>query len=320
MGFSSFVEGPLLWIVFVIFIGGIIVRVSFFVSAIITSSKDHNSRWRYSVVTFARSFVPFYGAVTKRPLSTAVGYIFHLCLMVVPIWLAGHIALWEESMFSWSWAALPDRGADLMTIVVVALAAYYLIRRISSRDIRLSSSPSDYLLLMVTVLPFVTGYLLTHDNLESLALLGNNMRTIHVLSAEAMLLVAVVLFYRTDLNRETCTGCASCKLSCPTGTLESADEGTLRIFTYSPYECICCGECVGICPEEAAGLRHDLSLNGLFHLIPRREIRSVELKACERCGELFAPEAQVDKIGQTISDVYLRFCPTCKGRVMLREL
>ncbi|TET92450.1 MAG: hypothetical protein E3J46_01370 [Desulfobacteraceae bacterium] len=38
----------------------------------------------------------------------------------------------------------------------------------------------------------------------------------------------------------------------------------------------------------------------------------MELKACERCGTLFAPVPQLDKVGQTIKDDYLRFCPKCK--------
>ncbi|MFC1815446.1 4Fe-4S dicluster domain-containing protein [Thermodesulfobacteriota bacterium] len=320
MNFSSFAEGPLLWIVFVIVIIGIVPRIIFFISAIITSSKDSNSRWKYTVVTLARSLVPFHAGVTTKPFYAALRYIFHVCLIVVPVWLSGHIALWVDSRFIWGWAALPDAWADWMTLLIIALAAYFLIRRIIVKDIRLNSSPSDYVLIVITALPFMTGYFLTHGSLDSLAFLEDNMRLMHVLSAEAMLLVAVTLFYRARLNKETCTGCASCGLNCPTGTLASSDSGNLRVFTYSPYQCICCGACVKTCPEGAAELRHDISLKRLFQLTPKQEIRSVELKACERCGELFAPVAQVKRIAQSVTDTYFRYCARCKGRVMLREL
>jgi len=312
MDFGSFVEGPLLWIVFLIFIIGIITRVAFFFYEIIKSGRDKDFRWRYILATFGRSLLPFYNAVTKKPIYAAFRYIFHVCLIVVPIWLSGHIALWEESRFEWGWTALPGAWADWMSLLFLGLAACFLIKRIILTDIRLTSSKSDYFLIVITALPFMTGYFLTHGSLDSIPFLGDNMMTIHVLSGEAMIIAAVFLFYRTRLNVKKCTGCAACELSCPTGTLESNDEGKLRIFTYSHYQCICCGACVNTCPEEAAELRHEISLGRFFQIVPKQEIRSVELKACERCGALFAPEPHLDKISQMITDDYLCFCPGCR--------
>ncbi len=319
MDFGSFVEGTLLWIVFSIFIIGIIIRLAFFFSTIIKSSKDKDSRWRYISATFGRSFVPFHKAVIKKPIYVTLRYIFHVCLIVVPIWLSGHIALWEESRFEWAWTSLPDAWADWMTLLLLALTTYFLIRRIAVKDIRLNSSIPDYVIIILTALPFITGYFLTHGSLDSIACLGDNMWTIHILSGEAMIIMAVFLFCRTRLNTQKCTGCAACELSCPTGTLTSSDEGKLRIFTYSNYQCICCGECVNTCPEEAAELRHEISLRRFFQIVPKQEIQSVELKACERCGSFFAPEPQLDKIGQTFTDDYLRFCPRCR-KANLRDI
>jgi len=312
MDFGSFAEGPLLWIVFSLFVIGILARVAFFFSSILKSNRNEHFRWRHIVATFGRSFVPLHSAVTKRPMYAALCYIFHICLIVVPVWLSGHILLWEESRFGWNWAALPDALADWMTLLVLLLAAYFLIRRIIAADLRLNTSRSDYLLIVVTALPFMTGYFLTHGNVEFIPFLGDNMRTIHVLSGEAVLIVAVFLFYRTQLSREKCTGCAACELSCPTGTLESTDKGKLRIFTYSHYQCICCGACVTTCPEEAAELRHEIGPGRFFPIVPKEEIRSVELKACERCGAVFTPVPQIEKIGQLITDDFIHFCPRCK--------
>jgi Pyruvate/2-oxoacid:ferredoxin oxidoreductase delta subunit len=312
MDFGSFVEGPLLWIVFLIFIIGIIIRVAFFFYAIIKSGKDKDFRWSYILATFGRSFLPFHKAVAKKPIYTTLRYIFHICVIVVPIWLSGHISLWEESRFEWGWRPLPDAWADWMTLLLLALAAYLLIRRIILKNIRLNSLKTDYFLIIITALPFMTGYFLTHGSLDSISFLGHNIWTIHVLSGEAMLIVVVFLFCRTRLNEEKCTGCAACEISCPTETLESNDEGKLRIFTYSHHQCICCGACVNTCPEEAAELRHEISLGMFFQKVPKQEIRSVELKMCERCGSLFAPVPQLNKIGQIITDDYLRFCPRCR--------
>ena len=312
MDFGSFAEGPLLWIVFLVFLVAIIARLGFFVYQITANSGDRRFRWGYIPATFGRLFVPFHMAVIKKPLYAVLRYIFHICLIIVPIWLSGHIVLWAESRFEWDWTPLPDAWADWMTLVVLAFALYFLIRHIAVRDVRLTSSATDYILVILTALPFVSGYFLTHGTLDSIPLLGDNMRAIHVLSAEAMILMAVFLFCRTRLNTQKCTGCAACELQCPTGTLQSTDEGNLRIFTYSHYQCICCGACVNTCPEEAAELRHEISFARFFQIVPKQEIRSVELTACERCGALFAPEPQLDKIGQTFTHKYLRFCPRCR--------
>ena len=312
MDFSSFIEGPLLWIVFLLFIVGVIARIVFFFFEIIKSSRDKDSGLRYGFATFGRSLLPFHNAAIKKPLYAFLRYIFHICLFAVPIWLAGHIALWEESRFEWTWRSLPDAWADWMTLLLLGLAIYFFIRRIAVKDIRITSSLTDYVIIILTCLPFVTGYFLTHGSLESIAFLSNNMWTIHILSGETMILMAVFLFCRTRLNTQKCTGCAACEIQCPTGTLESTEEGNLRIFTYSHYQCICCGACVNTCPEEAAELRHEISLKRFFQIVPKQEIRSVELTACERCGVLFAPEPQLDKIGQTFTHEYLRFCPRCR--------
>lgn len=312
MDFSSFTEGPLLWIIFLVFIVGIITRLVFFFFEIIKSSRDKDYRLRYSVATLGRSFLPFHNALRKKPLYASLRYIFHICLIVVPIWFSGHITLWEESRFEWTWRSLPDAWADWMTLLLLGLATYFLIRRIAAKDIRFNSSVPDYVIIILSALPFVTGYFLTHGSLDSIAFLGDNMWTIHILSGEAMIIMAVFLFCRTRLNTQKCTGCAACELNCPTGTLESTDEGNLRIFTYSHYQCICCGECVNTCPENAAELRHEISFARFFQIAPKQEIRAVELKACERCGALFAPEPQLDKVAQTITADYLRFCPKCR--------
>ena len=141
------------------------------------------------------------------------------------------------------------------------------------------------------------------------------MWTLHILSSELMLIVVAFLFCRTRLNKEMCTGCAACELSCPTGTLESIDEGRNRIFSYLVYQCISCGECIRTCPEKAAELRHEMDLSRLFKPATRESIRSVELRECEQCNALYAPGPlmlKIEGIGMKITDDYTQFCPECR--------
>lgn len=312
MDFDSFVEGPLLWIVSIAFLGAVIARSVFFVFRVLSTRKGADKNQTHPLLIFARFFLPFHKAVSKRPLYAGLRYAFHVCLFVVPIWLAGHISLWEESRFEWSWTSLPGAVADWMTLIVLGIAVYFTLRHLGSARIRSDSTVGDFVLIVFASLPFLTGYFLTHGSLEGVPVLQDNMRLLHVLSAEAMIVMAAFLFYRSRLNPNRCTGCASCELSCPTGTLESKDEGRFRSFNYSHYQCICCGSCVNTCPEDAAELRHEISLRRFFQVFPKQLIRTVEMQVCQKCGANFVPEPLLKKITKTFDDEYLLFCPNCR--------
>ena len=191
MDFYSFVEGPLLWVAFLTFIIGSLLRAALFVS--VSRKRDkviyQHLSWKYVFATIGRWLLPLNKDVLKNPVFTISGYIFHICLIVVPIWFSGHITLWQESRFEWSWSAIPDGLADWMTIVFVGIALFFLLRRIISADIRLLSTFSDYFLLVVTALPFLSGYFVTHGTLDGIGFLGDNMQVIHMLTGELMLIL-----------------------------------------------------------------------------------------------------------------------------------
>jgi len=312
MRLDLLVEGPLLRCVFVVFFIGIAARIAFFLKAILASSKDKDSGPKYLPVTLGRSLLPFHMGLKKRPVYASLRYVFHSCLFVVPIFLYGHIVLWEESRFEWGWTPLPDIWADRLTLLVLALCLTFLLRRILVPEVRRLSSVSDCLFIVVVSMPFLTGYLLSHGMPGSIPVLQKNMWTLHVLSGEVTLMSALLLFWRTRLIEAKCTGCAACVLSCPTGTLEATDKGTDRIFLYSHYQCICCASCVGSCPEDAAELRYELSLRKIFPRPAKLEIRSVRLEACEKCAALFVPEPQLREVLATITDDYPRLCTQCR--------
>ena len=191
MDFFLFVEGPLLWIAFLTFFIGSILRAALFLS--VSRKRDkiiyQYFSWKYVLATFSRWLLPLNKDVAKNPIFTILGYIFHICLIVVPIWFSGHISLWEESRFEWSWTPIPDGLADWMTLIFLAIALFFLLRRIISADIRLLSTFSDYLLIVVVALPFITGYFLTHGTVDDIGFLGENIQLIHMLSGELMLIL-----------------------------------------------------------------------------------------------------------------------------------
>jgi len=185
---SGFVEGPLLWAAWIVFIGGSIIRlISFFRRA---KQRDkivfQNFRWKYVLLTWLRFLLPFNQTVAKNPVFSILGYVFHLCLIVVPLFIVAHIMYWEESVWGWSWysLALPDSWTPVLTWIVIGIGAVFFIRRLVRPEVRILSKPGDYLLVIVTILPFLTGFLASHTSF-----LSDYMRTIHILCGELMLVL-----------------------------------------------------------------------------------------------------------------------------------
>ena len=324
--FLAFAEGPLLWIVFVLFGTGLLLRTAFFVLSIIRRrpSLDRHIVFTARPFLILRLLLPFHNAVLKKPLYSLLRYAFHVCLFVVPIWYAGHVSLWEESRFEWYWTPLPDNWADSMTLIVLATCSYFLLRRIILSITRKNASIRDYLFIILTALPFLTGYLYTHGNLDHIPFFETYLWYFHVLSAEAMLLMIVILFLRTRLTADRCIGCAACEINCPTATLETKDIQRQRVFSYSHYQCICCGTCVGVCPESAAELRHEVNLAHIFRIFAKRPIRTVELAICDSCGMPIGPLPQIQKLQEVVaaSDAEvetLNCCDRCKKTIFQKS-
>ena len=268
-------------------------------------------------VTLFGIVVPFHRVVLKKPVYTAIRYAFHACLFILPIWFSGHVYLWEESRFGWYWTPLPDEWADRMTLFVLITCAFFIGRHIISKEQRLNAKVSDFLLILITALPFLTGYFLTHGTLNSIPFFDTYLWYFHVISAEIMLVTIVFLFCRTRLIKETCVGCAACVENCPTSTLDFSDKDALRVFRYSHYQCICCGSCVNVCPENAATLNHVISIKHFLQMLSKDVIRDVELARCDRCGVAIAPKSQMAKLEGILaaSDVemtLLNCCERCK--------
>jgi len=311
-----FAETTLLWIVAVLFSLGIGWRIFFFIVSIFRNRRfSRHSVW-HRFFTLVCALFPFHRAIPQKPVYAAIRYAFHACMLIVPIWFSGHVYLWEESRFEWYWTPLPDVWADWMTLSVLAAGAFFFARRIILKN-RLKAGISDFLLILITGLPFLTGYFLTHGTLDSIPFFENYLWYMHVISGEIMLTMIVFLFCRTRLREETCVGCAACVENCPTETLEYYDHDSFRYFKYSHYQCICCGSCVNVCPENAATLSHVISLKNFFRMFSKDVIRNVELATCERCGITIAPKSQMGKLEGILSasDVemaLLNCCTRCR--------
>ncbi len=307
-------ESPLLRIVFIILAAGILLRLIFFFLSIFMGRKDNIPKWKYVLTSLGRYLLPLHKALLKKPVYILSRWFFHICLILVPVALEGHIIMVESSSLELSWPAIPGKLADILTIAYIVLGVFFLVRRVVLPGIRRKSTSFDYIFIFICILPFLSGYFTAHGTLDSISFFSDNILYIHIITSIIMILATVFLFVRSRLDILTCTGCAACELSCPTGTLESTDNEKQRVFQYAHYRCITCGSCIYACPEDAAELRHEFGFLNFFRVLKRQVIRAVDLHICARCGAAFAPEPQVDKVGRTLkaSEDDLTYCHKCK--------
>lgn len=181
----EFVTGPLAWISFLIFFIGMIVKVVSLVR--LAQEKDRvvfnhfDAGWSLKSIIFW--LIPFGSrSMREKPVFTALSYTFHVCLLVTPIFLLGHNILWDER-WGFSWFSLSESTTDYMTMIFFVAAAGLIIRRLALPEVRIVSTAYDYLLLLIAVAPFVTGFLAYHQWGPY-----KTMLIIHILCGEIMLI------------------------------------------------------------------------------------------------------------------------------------
>ena len=180
----NFVSGPLVWLAFIIFIGGCLYRLITLIILVHKKEKFIYSymSWKYSLRSIVHWSTPFATENMRRhPAVTIVAYVFHICLILTPIFLLAHVTLVDES-WDLSWWTLPDALAVIMTVIVIGACVFFLVRRLVSPEVQYVTSASDYILLAIVAAPFITGFLVYYQwfGYQTLMIL-------HILSGEIML-------------------------------------------------------------------------------------------------------------------------------------
>ena len=138
---------------------------------------------KYALRSIFHWTIPF-GSKNMRlnPVMTIFSFIFHLSLLIAPLFLYAHIILIKEA-FDISWFCLPDMTADVLSFAVVGSCLYFMGRRLFVPEIKFLTSFSDYLILAVVAAPFITG-IWTFHQWPGFDIAG----VLHILSGEIMLI------------------------------------------------------------------------------------------------------------------------------------
>ncbi|CAM2060977.1 Nitrate reductase [Desulfovibrionales bacterium] len=190
MDFYAFIEGPLCWLAFLVCGVGCTTRIILFLATARRQDKVFNQYfcWYYALASIFSWLLPFNRSVAKTPGFSIAAYCFHICL-ILPLFAYQHVLLLKMSCLAFSYPSLPAELVEWLTLLFLAITIYLLLRRIFSPNIKLLTTLADYLLLIATALPFVTGYLAAHGNLGREGVVMSNMQLIHMLSGELILIL-----------------------------------------------------------------------------------------------------------------------------------
>lgn len=142
----------------------------------------------------------------NRLLFSLTTLVFHVSIILVPLFLAGHIAIWAP-VLGFRLPALPNSLATLLTAAAIVTALALVAERIASRATRVLSRFQDYALPLVVAVPFASGFLVMHPPWNPFSYEATLL--VHVMSANFVLVLIpitklshVVLLPATQLVSE----------------------------------------------------------------------------------------------------------------------
>jgi nitrate reductase gamma subunit len=159
----AFAKGPLFTATFLIMILGLARHVIIQVHALAVRKgrRLRNAPWKKIAFDTMSWAMPVGHLVKGTIFFSIASFLFHIGAIVVPIFLADHIVLWEE-FFGVNLPSISKSVADFLTLVTIACIFLLLGWRLFVGRVRAMSRAMDYVLLLMILLPFATGYLSSH--------------------------------------------------------------------------------------------------------------------------------------------------------------
>ncbi len=185
-GLYNLASGPLVWLALVLCIGGSFYKFS--QMALLARQKDgyvyEYWSWKHALKSAFYWWILPLGSFNARlnPVMAIVTWVFHVCLLVSPIFLLAHVVMFETAWNVGLWPTLPDAAADVMAFAVLVGCIFFLLRRVTLPQVKFVTSGNDFFILAVVALPFLTGVLAYHQ-------VGDYKTwvTLHMLAGELML-------------------------------------------------------------------------------------------------------------------------------------
>ncbi len=185
----EFGRGPLFVLSFSLLLLGlarILVLTGIGVAGAYGRSWDRIINWKEVRLQTTTWLFPWRSLLRKRPVYSALSVVFHVGLILVPLFAAAHVLLWRRSI-GFAWGAIPQRLADVLTLATLAAGIGLLLGRAIPAMSRKLSGLQEYFWPALLLVPFATGFVCSHAHIS--ARTYQQFMLLHVYSADLILVL-----------------------------------------------------------------------------------------------------------------------------------
>ncbi len=184
----DFAKGPLFAITFMIMLFGLFrhIILQIYSLFIAKGARLKNVPWKAIFSDMLTWAFPVKHLIKGTVLFSVVSFIFHIGIIVLSVFLIDHIVMWED-FFGINLPAVGRATADILTLITIACVVTLLMCRVFIRRLKAMSTKSDYVILIMVLLPLVFGYMAGHPGVNPFT--WEAAMLFHLLSAEALFLI-----------------------------------------------------------------------------------------------------------------------------------
>ncbi len=187
----SFLTGPVLWLAFLVFFGGLAWRAVQYVRGLdwrlerVAYSHGGNLGTKGALWSVFKWLVPFgTHSWRQQPYMTLAFFFFHIAVVILPLFLAGHMVVMDQR-FGFSFPAMPMFLSDILAFLGLFGALMLILRRLALPEVRFLTDWKDWTVLLLVTFVLLTGVLARFQ-----ACGYEGWLILHVLSGELVLFMA----------------------------------------------------------------------------------------------------------------------------------
>jgi nitrate reductase gamma subunit len=122
----------------------------------------------------------------ERPIYSALSFLFHVGMIVTPLFLASHVLLWRNSV-GFGWPALPQEVANWLALLVILAGTGIFLGRVLHSGARKLSKFQDFAWPLMIMAPFASGYIASNAVISPRAY--QELMLVHIYSGDLILLM-----------------------------------------------------------------------------------------------------------------------------------
>lgn len=190
-GMIEFARGPLFRIAITICVLGLGYRIVTLVGQIAAAWHRAGDRRLplADIATTTAGWILPRRLLHKRPFYSSASFLLHIGLVVVPLFLAGHVVMIAGGLPAW-WPILPETVADGLTAISLVALFALIIGRLGSASSRALSRTSDVFILGLLFGLLLFGWWAANPAWSPFA--ARTMLLLHIITGDLVLVLAPI--------------------------------------------------------------------------------------------------------------------------------